>query len=131
MSHNQISDVTPLSALVNLHTLYLNANQISDVTPLSALVNLKLLTLHENQIIDVTKRNFDLLVTSPLFAEKRKCLVSAGSVRELVAGVRTYLEIEQDIVIIIYDEDFEEHRQVCDLDDIEKDKARITVKLKQ
>eukprot|EP01050_Picozoa_sp_SAG11_P018441 SAG11_NODE_2785_length_2975_cov_1.465229_1_plen_222_part_00 len=77
------------------------------------------------------KRNFKLLVTSPLFADKRKCQVSAGSVEELVAGVRTKLEIEQDIVIVIYDEDFEEHRQVCDLDDIEKDTAKITVELKQ
>eukprot|EP01050_Picozoa_sp_SAG11_P035399 SAG11_NODE_12962_length_676_cov_34.464471_1_plen_191_part_01 len=51
---SDITDITPLSALVNLQKLYANDNQISDITPLSALVNLQILVLDNNQISDIT-----------------------------------------------------------------------------
>ena len=40
LSHTQVTDVTPLAALVNLTTLHLWNTQVTDVTPLAALVNL-------------------------------------------------------------------------------------------
>ncbi|MEG4580668.1 leucine-rich repeat domain-containing protein [Microcoleus sp. MON1_C5] len=51
---NQITDLTPLSALTNLTSLYLNNNQITDITRLSALTNLTSLYLNNNQITDIT-----------------------------------------------------------------------------
>ncbi|MBD2011112.1 leucine-rich repeat domain-containing protein [Microcoleus vaginatus ZQ-A3] len=51
---NQITDITPLSALTNLTSLYLNNNQITDITPLSALTNLTSLYLNNNKITDIT-----------------------------------------------------------------------------
>ena len=54
LSHNAISDVTPLANLVNLQTLILSDNQVSDVTPLANLVNLQTLDLSHNAISDVT-----------------------------------------------------------------------------
>ena len=40
LRNTQVTDVTPLAALVNLTTLYLSHTQVTDVTPLAALVNL-------------------------------------------------------------------------------------------
>jgi Leucine-rich repeat (LRR) protein len=54
---NQISDLTPLSELTDLHTLYLHNNQINDLTPLSGLKNLEMLWLINNQIDDITPLN--------------------------------------------------------------------------
>jgi len=52
--NNQITDITPLSALTNLRALHLNNNQITDITPLSGLTNLTALDLNNNQIADIT-----------------------------------------------------------------------------
>ncbi|MBN2182494.1 MAG: leucine-rich repeat domain-containing protein [Sedimentisphaerales bacterium] len=54
--HNnfQISDLSPLSGLTNLTTLYLYGNNISDLSPLSGLTNLVTLYLYGNQISDVS-----------------------------------------------------------------------------
>ncbi|MBC2262500.1 KxYKxGKxW signal peptide domain-containing protein [Listeria sp. FSL L7-0091] len=54
LDHSQISDISPLSGLVNLRELYLNNNQISDISPLSGLVNLNWLVLDRNQISDIS-----------------------------------------------------------------------------
>jgi Leucine-rich repeat (LRR) protein len=51
---NQISDISPLSALTNLEELWLHCNQIIDISPLSELTNLKQLDLAANQITDIT-----------------------------------------------------------------------------
>jgi hypothetical protein len=51
---NQISDLTPLSELTNLHHLDLDNNQITDLTPLKTLLNLEQLYLSNNQINDLT-----------------------------------------------------------------------------
>ncbi len=79
LSHNQITNVSPLSALTNLkildlwdnritdiavlqeltnlQSLVLFSNQITDITPLRALINLQSLELSSNQITDVTALN--------------------------------------------------------------------------
>lgn len=49
---NQISDISPLSALIKLTELDLHDNKISDISPLSLLTNLTVLDLRENQISD-------------------------------------------------------------------------------
>jgi internalin A len=51
---NQISDLSPLSELVNLRILRLDSNQITDLTALSNLKKLEQLTLGRNQITDIT-----------------------------------------------------------------------------
>jgi hypothetical protein len=54
---NDIIDISPLSGLTNLATLYLSSNQISDISPLSGLTSLTSLTrlsLDNNQIIDIS-----------------------------------------------------------------------------
>jgi uncharacterized repeat protein (TIGR02543 family) len=54
LSHNQISDVSPLAKLTKLTDLDLSWNQISDVSPLSRLTKLTELILGDNQISDVS-----------------------------------------------------------------------------
>jgi internalin A len=54
LSENQISNITPLSSLINLKGLYLHLNQVKDIRPLSTLSNLWLLNLWRNQISDIT-----------------------------------------------------------------------------
>ena len=54
LRNNQITDVTPLSHLINLEHLDLLLNQIADVTPLASLTNLKVLWLDGNLIADIT-----------------------------------------------------------------------------
>ena len=56
------------------------------------------------------KRKLNLLVESPLFEDKRRCTVEAGDLAELISGLQQKLVIATDIVVVIYDEDFEEHR---------------------
>jgi Leucine-rich repeat (LRR) protein len=51
---NKISDIAPLSALMNLSELYISNNQIKDLTPLSALNKLRVLQLQGNQIEDIS-----------------------------------------------------------------------------
>lgn len=51
---NQISDISPISGLTNLTTLDLIANQISDISPLSGLTNLTTLSLEHNQISEIS-----------------------------------------------------------------------------
>eukprot|EP01051_Picozoa_sp_SAG22_P003626 SAG22_NODE_179_length_16124_cov_7.355445_7_plen_466_part_00 len=53
LSHNQITDLAPLSALTSLRQLWLNDNQITDLAPLSALTWLFELGLFDNQITDL------------------------------------------------------------------------------
>jgi internalin A len=50
MWNNQISDVSPLSGLVNLDELDLDDNLISDISPLYGLTNLTTLYIDENNI---------------------------------------------------------------------------------
>src|SRR4028119_1331572 len=54
LNSNEITDITPLSALTNLTDLNLDWNEITDITPLSALTNLTDLNLSGNQITDIT-----------------------------------------------------------------------------
>jgi hypothetical protein len=54
LSHNQISDLTPLSELANLTMLQLGNNRINDLSPLSELTTLTRLDLWQNQISDLT-----------------------------------------------------------------------------
>ncbi|MEG4280645.1 leucine-rich repeat domain-containing protein, partial [Microcoleus sp. MON1_C1] len=58
------TDITPLSALTNLTSLYLNNNQITDITGLSALTNLTDLNLYCNQITDITSLSALISLTS-------------------------------------------------------------------
>jgi Leucine-rich repeat (LRR) protein len=49
-----ISDLTPLTGLTRLTTLYLSYNAIADLRPLAGLTNLTSLDLRGNQIVDIT-----------------------------------------------------------------------------
>ena len=71
------------------------------------------------------KRDFTLLITSTFFADKRKVQVSAGSVAELTSALEQSLGLTQRFAIVIHDEDFDEDRQIFDLEDIETDKAKV------
>jgi len=53
LTHNQISDIAPLSNLTNLWLMFLTDNQVSNISPLSGLVNLQTLMLSNNQITDI------------------------------------------------------------------------------
>ncbi len=53
LSHNQISDITPLQSLTNLTSLNLYCDR-TDITPLQSLTNLTCLELHGNPISDIT-----------------------------------------------------------------------------
>ena len=54
LNHNQISDISALSGLTNLTSLYLDNNQISDISALSGMTNLIHLYLDDNQISDIS-----------------------------------------------------------------------------
>ena len=51
---DELSDLSPLSGLIDLNTLYAYGNNISDVAPLSNLTSLKELTLTDNNISDLS-----------------------------------------------------------------------------
>jgi len=53
-SLESLSDVSPLSGLVALQSLYLGGTQVADVSPLSGLVALQSLDLRETQVADVS-----------------------------------------------------------------------------
>jgi internalin A len=53
LPNNQITDITPLSALTKLEILQLRDNLITNLTSLSALTNLTKLDLDGNQIMDL------------------------------------------------------------------------------
>ncbi|WP_287604454.1 leucine-rich repeat domain-containing protein [Thiothrix sp.] len=53
-SHNQISDLSPLSGLPALRSLDYSANQINDLSPLSGLLTLQSLYCINNQISDLS-----------------------------------------------------------------------------
>jgi len=52
--NNRISNLSPLSSLINLGELYLHSSQISDISPLSSLINLRNLDLGNNQISNLS-----------------------------------------------------------------------------
>ena len=54
IARSEVSDLTPIAELENLHTLKLFNNRISDITPLAGLVNLEVLQLQNNQILDIS-----------------------------------------------------------------------------
>ncbi|MEG4440369.1 leucine-rich repeat domain-containing protein [Microcoleus sp. AT9_B4] len=59
LSHNQISDITPLQSLTNLTSLTVCCDRISDITPLQSLTNLTELNLYyNNQVSDITPLQF-------------------------------------------------------------------------
>ncbi len=54
LSYNRIVDVSPLTALTRLQSLYLGSNEIVDLEPLTALTGLSKLELNNNQIEDIS-----------------------------------------------------------------------------
>jgi hypothetical protein len=54
MDYSNISDLTPLSRLTSLEVIDLRGNDISDISPLAGLTNLSILTLYGNQISNIT-----------------------------------------------------------------------------
>ncbi|PID82555.1 MAG: hypothetical protein CSB16_00260 [Clostridiales bacterium] len=54
ISHNQISDLSPISELTNLKSINFSNNQISDIGPISGLLNLEIIDFSNNQISDIT-----------------------------------------------------------------------------
>lgn len=55
LGHNQVQDLTPLSALTELTSLTLVRNKIQTIAPLLTLQNLKFLDIGDNPIADFTK----------------------------------------------------------------------------
>jgi len=53
LQNNGISDISLLSGLTNLESLYLNLNSISDIIPLAGLTNLENLRLRSNDISNI------------------------------------------------------------------------------
>ena len=53
LTSNRITDIRPLSTLINLTRLDLGNNRIADIRPLSTLTKLTTLSLHRNQIADL------------------------------------------------------------------------------
>ena len=51
---NQISDISPIAGLTQLHELEINRNTISDISSVRGLTNLTLLVLKGNQISDIS-----------------------------------------------------------------------------
>jgi hypothetical protein len=54
LSHNWISDISPLSKLTGLEWVVLDDNNISDISPLANLTNLTKVSLSDNQIRDIS-----------------------------------------------------------------------------
>ncbi|MCT2909856.1 leucine-rich repeat domain-containing protein [Schleiferilactobacillus harbinensis] len=52
--HNNITDISPLAKLTDLHELHLSSNKISDISVLSGLHNLTDLEVGYNSITDLT-----------------------------------------------------------------------------
>ena len=51
---NQISDLSPIAGLINLHYLFLVNNQVSDLSPIAGLINLHELLVSDNPISDIS-----------------------------------------------------------------------------
>ena len=51
---NDISDLVPLSGLMELTRLELRGNNISDISPVAGLTNLKRLSFEENKVSDIS-----------------------------------------------------------------------------
>ncbi len=51
---NQVSDISPLSGLINLRELWLSHNPVSDLSPLRGLNNLTRLEIHNTQVSDLS-----------------------------------------------------------------------------
>ncbi len=78
LSHNNISDLSPIKELSSLTELDLSNNLISDLSPIRKLISLKKLYLSDNQISDLSQFEFILTLTelfcinvlrNPLFKE--------------------------------------------------------------
>jgi len=54
LDNNQITNILPLSGLINLSNLNLSGNQITDISPLSGLAKLSNLNLYGNQITNIS-----------------------------------------------------------------------------
>ena len=73
----------------------------------------------------ISERNLTLLVTSTFFVGTRKVHVTAGSFSQLTSAIQVALGLTKDFSILLYDEDFEEHRSIVDLDEFDTDKAKV------
>lgn len=72
-----------------------------------------------------TTRTLTLLITSELFDGKKKVRVSASSVSELSTHLQAELRLSTSFSIFVHDEDFDEERMILELEDFDKDKAKI------
>ena len=78
------------------------------------------------------QRKFTLLVSSEdteLLPEQRKCVAEAATVEELFATVQEKLALPVEIMVLMYDEDFEEWILLPKLEDL-PDKAKVQIKRK-
>ena len=94
ITRQSISDLMPLTGLVNLERLQLHYNQISDITPIRSLTKLERLTIIGNPI--------DYTQLGNLPAELRQCRVDASGYKASITeriqnraypsiGVRDYI----------------------------------------
>jgi Leucine Rich repeats (2 copies) len=54
LSNNQITDMSPLSQLIDLQRLNLNGNPLMNLSPLASLVQLEQLEISVSALVDVT-----------------------------------------------------------------------------
>ena len=84
LSHNQVSDLTPLANLDQLQELYLSHNQVSDLTPLANLDKLSSLSLDSNQVSDLTPlANLDQLAALSLDSNQISDLTPLANLDQL------------------------------------------------
>ena len=79
VNSNAVSDLQPLSGLINLHTLYLHSSNISEIFALSTLTNLKTLRLQDNNISDISALSTLTNLTSLDLSRNNISVISALS----------------------------------------------------
>jgi len=93
LTHNQVTDISALSALTNLTDLCLGYNQINDISALSGLTNVRCLRLCNNHISDIYALSGLTNLTKLFLYNNQICDIS--SISGLMNLTRLYLQSNQ------------------------------------
>ncbi|MEM7630885.1 MAG: leucine-rich repeat domain-containing protein [Pseudomonadota bacterium] len=86
MTGTQVSDLTPISSLVQLKELWIQDTPVHDLSPLSRLVDLEELVLSKTNVVDITPLGY---LTS------LKCLTVNDSTLVSIAGLSRLQQLEE------------------------------------